>query len=136
MSPPNEIWGSSSADPSGDLEPNSQGMAVGQGSADWVPRTQDLAVQIHEPEMPGFPVVCADFSAYDSPVTIVLEPDATHGADIETIEYSVNDSEMVAYEGPVEIAEPGSHLLVVQGVDANGAATDPQEFTFVIDGAA
>ncbi|PYF96366.1 hypothetical protein SAMN05216184_11926 [Georgenia satyanarayanai] len=136
MSPPNEIWGSSSADPSGDLEPNSQGMAVGQGSADWVPRTQDLAVQIHEPEMPGFPVVCADFSAYDSPVTIVLEADATHGADIETIEYSLNDGEMLTYEGPVEVAEAGDHVLVVQGVDANGTATDPQEFTFVIDDAA
>jgi hypothetical protein len=136
MSPPNETWGSSSDDPSGNLVPNRQGTAVGRGSADWVPRAQELAVQIHEPELPGFPVVCADFSAYDSAVTIVLTADASHGADIDAIEYSLDGSEMVAYEGPVEVVEPGSHVLLVQGVDPNGTATDPQEVTFAVDDAA
>lgn len=134
MAPPNEIWASSSSDPSGDLEPNHQGVANGSGSADWVPRQQPLAVQIHAPVFPGLPIACADFAYYDVPATLVLSPEAAAGADVESIEYSLDDGELQAYDGPVELTESGQYTVRVQGVAADGTTTDLQEVLIVIGG--
>lgn len=134
MSPPNEIWASSSDDPSGDLEPNHQGVANGSGSADWVPRLQPLSVQIHAPVFPGLPIACANFSAYDVPATLVLSPQTAHDADIESIEYSIDEGELVAYDGPVELTEAGGYTVRVQGITADGTPTDLQELHVVVGG--
>lgn len=132
MAPPNEIWASSSDDPGGDLEPNQQGVANGAGEADWLPRQQPLSIQIHAPVFPGLPISCADFAEYDGPVTLLLEAHDTHGADLETIEYSLDGGETVVYDEPVQISESGTHTLQVQGRDAAGEATEPQEVSFVV----
>lgn len=134
MSPPNEIWASSSSDPSGDLEPNHQGVATGSGSADWVPRLQPLSVQIHAPVFPGLPISCADFAYYDAPATLVLSPQPAHDGDVASIEYALDDGELVAYDGPVELTEPGMYTVRVQGVAADGTPTDPQEAVLIIGG--
>jgi hypothetical protein len=45
--PPNELWLSSTDDPTGGIAANSGGVAHGRGSADWVARPEARAVVIH-----------------------------------------------------------------------------------------
>jgi hypothetical protein len=45
--PPNELWFSSSADPTDGITANRGGVAIGRGSADWVARADARAVVIH-----------------------------------------------------------------------------------------
>lgn len=126
--PPNEIWLSSSLDPAGPLEPSPTGSAQGAGSADWVPRETPLSMMIHDSEMPGLPIACADFAAYDGPATLVLEP-AVDG--VEAIEYSLDGGEWLAYEGPVEIADAGEHTVAYAPA---GEHDDAPEITFTVAG--
>ncbi|MCM3659756.1 hypothetical protein M3148_01920 [Georgenia satyanarayanai] len=126
--PPNEIWLSSSNDPAGPLEPSQTGTAVGAGGADWVPRETPLSMMIHDSEFPGLPIACADFAAYDGPATLVLEP-AEDG--VEAIEYSLDDGEWLAYEGPVEIAEPGTYTVSYAPA---GEHDDAPEISFTVAG--
>lgn len=127
--PPNEIWLSSTNDPAGPLEPSQTGTAVGSGGADWIPRETPLSMMIHDSEFPGLPIACADFAAYDGPSTLVLE--ATEDG-VESIEYSLDDGEWLAYEGPVEIAEPGTHTVSYAPA---GEHDDAPEITFTVAGA-
>ncbi|MEE6282838.1 OmpL47-type beta-barrel domain-containing protein [Georgenia sunbinii] len=133
MAPPNEIWLSSSGDPEGPLEPSMTGSATGAGSADWVPRQQPLSMMIHDSEFPGLPIACADFAAYDAPATLVLEATAD---DVETVEYSINDGDWLAYDGVVEVDEPGSYTVSFAGVDGAGERSEPQEISFEVTGGA
>jgi hypothetical protein len=45
--PPNELWFSSSVDPTGGITANRAGVAVGTGTADWVATADARAVVIH-----------------------------------------------------------------------------------------
>ena len=45
--PPNELWLSSSGDPTAGITSNAIGIAFGRGSADWVARPEAQAVVIH-----------------------------------------------------------------------------------------
>lgn len=45
--PPNELWFSSSGDPTGGITATQSGVAVGRGSASWVARPDAQAVVIH-----------------------------------------------------------------------------------------
>src|SRR5699024_11706558 len=85
--PPNEIWASSTSDPEGDLIANDEGVAVGSGSADWIARQQPLSIMIHEPELPGLPIACAELSGYTAPATLVLAADDGEGSGVELLEY-------------------------------------------------
>ncbi|QDB79903.1 hypothetical protein FE251_11345 [Georgenia wutianyii] len=127
--PPNEIWLSSSSDPAGSLEPSRTGSAIGSGGADWVPRETPLSMMIHDSEFPGLPIACADFAAYDGPVTLVLEP-AADG--VEAVEYSLDGGEWVTYEGPVEITGAGSHTVAYAPA---GERDDAPQITFTLAGA-
>lgn len=126
--PPNEIWLSSSSDPAGSLEPSQTGSAQGAGAADWVPRETPLSMMVHDSEMPGLPIACADFAAYDGPATLVLEP-AVDG--VEAIEYSLDGGEWSAYAGPVEIVEPGEHTVAYAPA---GEHDDAPEIAFTVAG--
>lgn len=130
--PPNEIWQSTSGDPAAGIVPNPDGTAVGEGSAPWLAVQQPLSMMIHDSEFPGLPLYCADFAAYDAPATLVLE--ATQD-DVASIEYTVNDGEWVAYDGPVEIAEPGEYTVSFVGINAAGERTEPGEISFAVAGA-
>lgn len=127
--PPNEIWLSSSNDPAGSLEPSRTGSAIGSGGADWVPRETPLSMMIHDSEFPGLPIACADFAAYDGPVTLVLEP-AADG--VEAVEYSLDGGEWVAYEGPVEITGAGEHTVAYAPA---GEREDAPQITVTLAGA-
>ncbi|PYF98297.1 hypothetical protein SAMN05216184_11241 [Georgenia satyanarayanai] len=127
--PPNEIWLSSTGDPVGSLQPSQAGTAVGAGGADWVPRETPLSMMIHDSELPGLPIACADFAAYDGPATLVLEP-TDDG--IDAIEYSLDGGEWTAYEAPVEITEPGEHTVAYAPA---GEHDDAPEITFTVAGA-
>jgi large repetitive protein len=63
--PPNELWLSSTSDPTAGITANSAGVAKGRGSADWVARPEAQAVVIHSiPEggttAGGPKIACAD----------------------------------------------------------------------------
>jgi hypothetical protein len=45
--PPNELWLSSTSDPTAGITANSGGVATGRGSADWVARPEAQSVVIH-----------------------------------------------------------------------------------------
>ena len=45
--PPNELWFSSTADPTGGITANRAGVAVGRGSATWVARPEAQSVIVH-----------------------------------------------------------------------------------------
>ena len=45
--PPNELWLSSTSDPTGGITANRKGVAIGRGSAPWVARPEAQAVVIH-----------------------------------------------------------------------------------------
>jgi hypothetical protein len=47
--PPNELWLSSTKDPTAGITADEDGVAHGRGSADWAPRSNTLAVVIHPP---------------------------------------------------------------------------------------
>ncbi|WP_152190770.1 hypothetical protein [Georgenia satyanarayanai] len=126
--PPNEIWLSSSNDPAGPLEPSQTGSALGSGGAEWVPRETPLSMMIHDSEFPGLPIACADFAAYDGPVTLVLEGTVDG---VDAIEYSLDGGEWLAYEGPVEIADAGSHTVAYAPA---GEHDDAPEITFTVAG--
>ncbi len=127
--PPNEIWLSSSSDPAGSLEPSQTGTAVGAGGADWVPRETSLSMMIHDSEFPGLPIACADFAAYDGPATLLLEA-AEDGVD--SIEYSLDGGDWQPYEGPVELAEPGTYTVAYAPA---GEHDDAPEITVTVAGA-
>ncbi|WP_299275596.1 ThuA domain-containing protein, partial [uncultured Georgenia sp.] len=132
--PPNEIWVSSTSDPRGNLVPNQQGVARGSGSADWTARQQPLSVHVHEPQLPGLPIGCADFAAYEAPATLVLEADDGAGSGVETVEYSLDGGQWVTYEGEVEVSEPGSHTVAFRATDAAGNTSEVQELRFAVAG--
>jgi hypothetical protein len=129
MSPPNELWASSTSDPEGSLEPSPTGSATGGGSVDWTPREIPLSLMIHDSELPGLPIACADFSAYDDTATVVLT-----GADesVESIEYSVDGGEWQPYAEPVVIDGAGSYSVSYAGVDASGERGEESEVSFEI----
>ena len=63
--PPNELWLSSSGDPTAGITSNALGIAFGRGSADWVARPEAQAVVIHAIPPGGTPaggpkIACAD----------------------------------------------------------------------------
>lgn len=67
VTPPNELWLSSSDNPMGPLVPNPGGVTHGAGSADWAARTDSpapvtnaLSVVVHEPG--GARIACADLT--------------------------------------------------------------------------
>ena len=45
--PPNELWFSTTSDPTAGITANLGGVAVGRGSADWVARSEAKAIVIH-----------------------------------------------------------------------------------------
>lgn len=65
VTPPNELWLSSSEDPLGKLEPNSGGVAHGSGSAEWAARltsetaTNAKSIVVHEAGA-STRIACAD----------------------------------------------------------------------------
>ncbi|MEE6286919.1 ThuA domain-containing protein, partial [Georgenia sp. MJ173] len=132
--PPNEIWVSSNTDPRGDLVPNAQGVARGWGLADWIVRQQPLSVMIHESGLPGLPIVCADFAAYDAPASLVLDADDGDGSGVDTVEYRIDGGDWLAYESAVEVVEPGDHTVEFRATDADGNISDIQELTFAVAG--
>ncbi|WP_168202603.1 ThuA domain-containing protein [Georgenia wutianyii] len=134
MAPPNEIWATSGSDPRGGLVPNQQGVAIGSGGATWVARQQPLSIMIHEPELPGLPIACADFSAYEAPARLVLAADDGEGSGVETLEYSLDGGEWVAYAGAVEVSAPGEHTVAFRATDAAGNTSEQGELTFTVAG--
>lgn len=68
VTPPNELWLSSSEDPRGRLEPNRGGVAHGRGAAAWAARltsttqTNARSIVVHEPVDGGPRIACADLS--------------------------------------------------------------------------
>src|SRR5699024_6254795 len=132
--PPNEIWASSTSDPQGDLVANDEGVAVGSGSADWIARQQPLTIMIHEPELPGLPIACADFSGYTSPATLVLAADDGEGSGVELVEYSLDDGDWQPYSGEVAVAEAGDHTVSFRATDAAGNVSDAGELSFTVAG--
>src|SRR5690606_32731967 len=134
MAPPNEIWASSSSDPQGGLVPNQQGVAIGSGGAAWVARQQPLSIMVHEPELPGLPIACADFSAYEALARVVLAADDGEGSGVETLEYSLDGGDWVAYSGAVEVSAPGDHTVAFRATDAAGNTSEAGELTFAVAG--
>src|SRR5690625_1868313 len=132
--PPNEIWVSSDNDPRGSLVPNQQGIAQGWGDADWVARQQPLSIHVHEPQPPGPPIGCPELAAYDAPATLVLEADDGEGSGVDTVEYSLDGGDWVAYDGEVEVSEPGSHTVTFRATDAAGNVSEVEEMTFAVAG--
>ncbi|MGC5614879.1 OmpL47-type beta-barrel domain-containing protein [Georgenia sp. Z1491] len=126
MSPPNEIWLSSTGDPEGSLEPSPTGFATGEGGADWLPRVQPLSMMIHDFEAPGLPIACAPLSAFDAPASVVLEADQD---DVDSIEYSLDGGEWQPYADAIVLDEPGSHTVSYAGVDSAGERGEPAEIT-------
>src|SRR5699024_10357529 len=129
MSPPNELWVSSTSDPEGSLEPSPTGSVAGTGTADWLPREIPLSLMIHDSELPGLPIACADFSAYDDEATVELTvaDDA-----VSSVEYSVDGGEWQAYTEPVTIEGPGSYTVSYAGLDAAGERGESAEVSFEI----
>lgn len=69
VTPPNELWLSSSSDPRGSLAPNPGGVAHGSGSASWAARltstrTNARSIVVHEPGVAGLAgrIACADLT--------------------------------------------------------------------------
>lgn len=68
VTPPNELWLSSTDDPEGPLRPNPGGVARGRGSATWEARissagTNARSVVVHEPGVTGpNRITCADLT--------------------------------------------------------------------------
>ncbi len=65
--PPNELWFSSTSDPTAGITANRAGVAVGRGSAEWVARAQARSVVIHfiptgGTTAGGPKIACADLS--------------------------------------------------------------------------
>ncbi|WP_135849041.1 PQQ-dependent sugar dehydrogenase, partial [Serinibacter arcticus] len=127
--PPNEIWVSSDpADPRGNLVADADGNASGSGSAEWIARQEPLSVMIHENVLPGLPIACADFSAYDAPASLVL--DADEGA--ESVEYSINGGDWADYTGPTDITEEGDYTVDFRATDADGVVGEAGQITFSV----
>lgn len=67
VTPPNELWLSSSANPLGTLDPNPGGVAHARGSATWTARlssttqTNARSIIVHEP-VSGARIACADLT--------------------------------------------------------------------------
>jgi Cu/Zn superoxide dismutase len=65
--PPNELWLSSTGDPTAGITANSGGVAKGRGSAEWVARPEAQSVVIHSippggTTAGGPKIACADLS--------------------------------------------------------------------------
>ncbi|PSL06983.1 glucose/arabinose dehydrogenase [Haloactinopolyspora alba] len=129
--PPNEIWLSSSADPKGELEANSQGVAVGSGSASWVARPVELGVMVHDSEFPGLPIACADLDQ-GGPQTLELTADDGSGSGVDSIEYRLAGEEPTSYDGPVTFDEPGDYTVEYRATDAAGNAGQWQSLSFTV----
>src|SRR5699024_1741069 len=132
--PPNEIWASSTSDPEGDLIANDEGVAVGSGSADWIARQQPLSIMIHEPELPGLPIACAELSSYTAPATLVLAADDGEGSGVELLEYVFDDGDWQPYSEEVTVTEPGDHTVSFRATDAAGNFSDVGELIFAVAG--
>lgn len=130
--PPNELWLSTTGDPQAPLKPSDRGRATGSGSADWVPREVPLSMMIHDSQLPGLPIACADFAAYDGAATLVLE--AVEDG-VEAVEYSLDGGDWLTYDGAVELTEPGTYTVAFAGVDAEGERGEEQEISFTVAGA-
>ena len=67
VTPPNELWFSSSSNPLAGIRANRGGVAIGRGSAEWVARPDARAVVIHAIPSGGTPaggpkIACADLA--------------------------------------------------------------------------
>ena len=66
VTPPNEVWLSSTANPNGPLDPNAGGVGHGSGTATWEARltsavTNARSIIVHEPTV-GTRIACADLT--------------------------------------------------------------------------
>jgi hypothetical protein len=69
--PPNELWLSSTDDPLAGITADEHGAAYGRGTADWVPKSNNLSVVIHDippggTTAGGTKIACADLPVHRS----------------------------------------------------------------------
>ena len=129
--PPNELWLSSTADPTAGLTAEADGTVTGTGTATWVARPEPLSIMIHDSEAPGAPIACVDLDAH-GPQAVILTADDGEGTGVDTIEYRIDGGTWTTYTDPFDLDTPGEHTVEHRATDVAGNTSDPASFTLTV----
>ena len=128
--PPNELWMSSTADPTAGLTVAADGTVTGTGSADWIARAVDLSIMIHDDEAPGLPIACVTLDQF-GPQTVVLDAEDDL-SDVDSIEYRLDGGDWTVYSAPFAVDAAGDHTVEYRATDTAGNTSDVATFAFTV----